>query len=215
MGTRETKAGLGGARRDRTADLIIANDALSQLSYSPTSGGIPCLILPATSRFRLYTPNPFPQRDADHSLMFVPSATVSRAMGEFAILTNRRRAFIALAHSIVFLLIAVWQMIASSPAAGIWNRSAVPRGTWILCGIFTAVSAILFWLYAVSRGWMEKIYFGLCTVSASSGLLCTAAGDQAFHVGLYVRVVMLGSAVLVGLMIVRFHSEFAANNSQV
>ncbi|CCE07162.1 hypothetical protein BRAS3843_20018 [Bradyrhizobium sp. STM 3843] len=27
----------GGARRDRTADLIIANDALSQLSYGPMS----------------------------------------------------------------------------------------------------------------------------------------------------------------------------------
>lgn len=26
---------VGGAERDRTADLIIANDALSQLSYSP------------------------------------------------------------------------------------------------------------------------------------------------------------------------------------
>ena len=26
----------GGAERDRTADLVIANDALSQLSYSPT-----------------------------------------------------------------------------------------------------------------------------------------------------------------------------------
>ena len=25
----------GGAERDRTADLVIANDALSQLSYSP------------------------------------------------------------------------------------------------------------------------------------------------------------------------------------
>ena len=33
---------LGGAERDRTADLVIANDALSQLSYDPTgavSGG--------------------------------------------------------------------------------------------------------------------------------------------------------------------------------
>jgi hypothetical protein len=27
----------GGAERDRTADLVIANDALSQLSYSPAS----------------------------------------------------------------------------------------------------------------------------------------------------------------------------------
>ena len=30
----------GGAERDRTADLVIANDALSQLSYSP-QGGVP------------------------------------------------------------------------------------------------------------------------------------------------------------------------------
>jgi hypothetical protein len=28
---------IGGASRDRTDDLIVANDALSQLSYSPTS----------------------------------------------------------------------------------------------------------------------------------------------------------------------------------
>jgi hypothetical protein len=28
-------AKVGGARRDRTADLVIANDALSQLSYGP------------------------------------------------------------------------------------------------------------------------------------------------------------------------------------
>ena len=28
----------GGARRDRTADLVIANDALSQLSYGPVKG---------------------------------------------------------------------------------------------------------------------------------------------------------------------------------
>jgi hypothetical protein len=54
---------------------------------------------------------------------------------------------------------------------------------------------------------MEKIYFGFCTISASSGLLRTAAGDQAFHAGLYIRVVMLVSAVLVGLLIVRMHSR--------
>ncbi len=27
---------VGGAKRDRTADLLVANEALSQLSYSPT-----------------------------------------------------------------------------------------------------------------------------------------------------------------------------------
>src|SRR3954465_6989762 len=33
--TRARRAKRGGARRDRTADLVIANDALSQLSYGP------------------------------------------------------------------------------------------------------------------------------------------------------------------------------------
>ena len=56
---------------------------------------------------------------------------------------------------------------------------------------------------------MEKLYFGFCTVSATSGLVRTAAGDQAFHAGIYVRVVMLVSAVLVGVLIVREHSREA------
>jgi hypothetical protein len=128
-------------------------------------------------------------------------------MDGFSILTNRRRAVVALAHSVVFLLIAVRQMVATNPAAGIWTSSTVSRGTWVLCGIFTIVSSILLWLLLISRGWMERFYFGFCTISATSGLVRTAAGDQAFHAGLYIRVVMLVSAVLVGLLIVRVHSR--------
>lgn len=127
-------------------------------------------------------------------------------MGEFSILTNRKRAMVALVHSVVFLLIATRQMIAANPAAGIWVAS-VSTGTWVLCGIFAIVSSILLWLFLISRGWMEKFYFGLCTVSATSGFLRTAFGDQAFHAGLYIRVVMLVSAVLVGLLIVRAHTR--------
>jgi hypothetical protein len=131
-------------------------------------------------------------------------------MGEFSILTNRKRAIVALVHSLVFLLIATRQMIAANPAAGIWVAS-VSTGTWVLCGIFTVVSGILLWLFLISRGWAEKLYFGLCTVSATSGLLRTAFGDRAFHAGLYVRVVMLVSAVLVGLLIVRVHAKADAS----
>jgi hypothetical protein len=127
-------------------------------------------------------------------------------MRRFSILTNRKRAIVALVHSVVFLLVAVRQMVAATPAAGIWITSAVSRGTWILCAIFAVVSAILLWLYVISRGWMEKIYFAFCTVSATSGLVRTAAGDQTFHAALYIRVIMLISAVLVGLLIVRTHS---------
>jgi hypothetical protein len=130
-------------------------------------------------------------------------------MGGFSILTNRKRAIVALLHSVVFLLIAVRQMLATSPAAGVWLPSTVRPGTWILCGIFAVVSGILLWLLVISRGWMEKFYFGFCTLSATSGLLRTAAGDQAFHAGLYIRVVMLVSAVLIGLLIVRTHTQAA------
>ena len=35
---------IGGASRDRTDDLIVANDALSQLSYSPTPDFIKFII---------------------------------------------------------------------------------------------------------------------------------------------------------------------------
>jgi hypothetical protein len=94
-------------------------------------------------------------------------------MSGFSILTNRRRAVVALVHSVVFLLIAVRQMMAANPAAGIWVSSTVSRGTWILCGIFAIVSSILLWLLLISRGWMEKFYFGFCTVSATSGLVRT------------------------------------------
>ncbi len=128
-------------------------------------------------------------------------------MAGFSILTNRKRAIVALVHSVVFLLIAVRQMVAAQPSTGIWVASTVSRGTWILCGIFAIVSAILFWLLVISSGWMEKFYFGFCTISATSGLLRTAAGDQTFHAGLYIRVVMLVSAVQVGLLIVRMHSR--------
>jgi hypothetical protein len=132
-------------------------------------------------------------------------------MGEFAILTNRKRAIVALVHSVIFLLIAARQMQVSAPAAGIWIPSAVTSGTWVLCAIYVIVSAILTWLFTISRGWIEKVYFGLCTVSAASGLLRTVAGDHAFHVGLYIRVVMLSTAVFVGMAILRTHSDFAAS----
>lgn len=134
-------------------------------------------------------------------------------MGGFSILTNRKRAIVALVHSLVFLLIAVRQLVAANPTAGIWVTSRVTPGTWILCGVFVIVSSILLWLLIISRGWIEKSYFAFCTISATSGLLRTAAGDQAFHAGLYIRVIMLVSAVLVGLAIVRMHSQMPSRPS--
>jgi hypothetical protein len=61
-------------------------------------------------------------------------------MGAFSILTNRKRAFVALIHSIVWLLVAVRQMVAATPAAGFWSPSPVRTGTSVLCGVFAGVS---------------------------------------------------------------------------
>ena len=135
-------------------------------------------------------------------------------MGRFSILTNRKRALVALVHSVVFLLIALRQMLAAKPESGIFLPSTVSLGTWILCGVFVAVSSILLWLLVISGGWMEKSYFAFCTVSATSGLLRTAAGDTAFHAGLYIRVAMLMSAVLVGLLILRLHSRVSCEYAE-
>lgn len=147
------------------------------------------------------------ERDLRHSLSLSLFATLALYMHAYSILTNRKRAIVALAHSVVFLLIAVHQMVAATPVPGVWLPSRVPPSTWALCAIFAVVSAILLWLLVISRGWMEKFYFAFCTLSATSGLLRTAGGDQAFHAGIYVRVIMLVSAVFVGLLIVRAHSR--------
>ena len=128
-------------------------------------------------------------------------------MNEFAILTTRKRAMIALVHSVVFLLLATWQAVGSTPARGMLVGVRASGGTWVLCGIYIIVSAILLWLFAISRGWIERLYFALCTASAASGLLRTVVGDQTFHSGRYIRVAMLASAVIVGTVIARWHSQ--------
>jgi hypothetical protein len=49
--TRQVIEKIGGASRDRTDDLIVANDALSQLSYSPFAGKFN---FSSVAGFRLY-----------------------------------------------------------------------------------------------------------------------------------------------------------------
>jgi hypothetical protein len=48
---------IGGASRARTDDLIVANDALSQLSYSPIRRGAYVFDFNSVARFRIYTPS--------------------------------------------------------------------------------------------------------------------------------------------------------------
>ena len=124
-------------------------------------------------------------------------------MNDFGVLTNRKRAFIALIHSVVFLGIAVHGFL--EPKAGILRSSAV--GELVLVGIYLIVAAVLAWLVSVSRGIRERGYFALCASSATFGLLRTIFGDASMPAAQYLRVIMLSSAVAVGFLIVRSFSR--------
>jgi len=127
-------------------------------------------------------------------------------MHDFGVLTNRKRAVIALIHSIVFLGIAFHGFVA--PKAGI-VRGAGAIGDYILIAIYVIVASILLWLVSISRGWAERAYFVLCATSATAGLLRTIFGDQTVPPAQYVRALMLSSAVTVGFLIVRAHTRAA------
>ena len=124
-------------------------------------------------------------------------------MHEFGVLTNRKRAFIALIHSVVFLGIALHGFV--SLKEGLLHRFAT--GDAVLVGIYLIVASILAWLASISRCVRERFYFALCASSASFGLLRTIFGDATLPAAQYLRVIMLGSAAGVGVIIVRAFSR--------
>ena len=123
----------------------------------------------------------------------------------FAILTNRKRALIALAHSLIFLGIASHGFVSPKPAAVLQGPGTTASVVSIaLC--FT-VASILGWLVTISRCARERLYFALCAASATSGLLRTIFGDAVLPAAQCIRVAMLTSAVIVGAWILRSFSR--------
>jgi hypothetical protein len=132
-------------------------------------------------------------------------------MNDFAILTNRKRALIALIHAFVFLGIALHGFAAPKPGILLPGSSHV--SDLALIGIYLIVASILGWLVTVSRCARERLYFSLCTTSATFGLLRTVFGDTSLPVAQYMRVIMLTSAVFVGMWIFRSFSRPVAENA--
>lgn len=130
-------------------------------------------------------------------------------MREFGILTNRKRTLIALVHSLVFLGIASRGF--ASPKAGILLPGLVTTVDLVLIFIYLTVASILAWLVTLSRCARERLYFALCTCSATFGLLRTVFGDTALPAAQYLRVIMLASAVIVGAWIFRSFSPAVAD----
>jgi len=130
-------------------------------------------------------------------------------MKEFSILTNRKRALIALIHSVVFLGIAMHGF--ASPKVGIVNSGAAAASDFVLMGIYLVVASILGWLISISGCARERIYFALCTGSATFGLLRTTFGDSTLPVAQFMRVILLTSAVALGAWILRSFSRPVAS----
>jgi|SRR5579872_1066 len=144
-------------------------------------------------------------RGAGHTRDWGPSETLCLSlMNDFGVLNSRKRAVIALIHSFVFLGVALHGF--ASPKAGIL-RGPGTTGNFVLIGIYLVVASILAWLVTISRCLRERIYFALCTTSATFGLLRTILGDNALPVAQYMRVIMLSSAIAVGFLILRAFSR--------
>ncbi|MGC1646366.1 MAG: hypothetical protein WA741_11095 [Candidatus Sulfotelmatobacter sp.] len=131
-------------------------------------------------------------------------------MNDFGVLNTRKRALIALIHSLVFLGIAIHGF--ASPKAGVLLRGSGGTGDFILIGIYLTVASILAWLVTLARCARERMYFVLCTGSATFGLLRTIFGDASLPAAQYMRVILLSSAVVVGSLILRSFSVPATEN---
>jgi hypothetical protein len=131
-------------------------------------------------------------------------------MEQYFVLTNRKRAVIALIHSVFFLLVAIggflppWRQPAElTPGSAGFGASVA------LLAVYAMVSAILLWLTVMSRCLRERLYFALCSSSAVAGLFRVYLGDAMFPAARWIRVTMLLAAVVIGSTILKIHSELA------
>lgn len=131
-------------------------------------------------------------------------------MEQYFVLTNRKRAIIALIHSVFFLLVAAAGFLPPlrSPAELTPGHEGFGQSVAILA-VYAIVSSILLWLMAISRCARERLYFALCSSSAVAGLLRVYFGDATFPAARWIRVTMLLAAVIVGFTILKIHSEVA------
>jgi hypothetical protein len=134
-------------------------------------------------------------------------------MDRFGIITNRKRAVIALVHSAFFLAVAGVQL-AISHAAAFSLRSERAWGAIVLLAIYVIVTTILLWLLRLSHCASERLYFALCSASAGFGLVRILFGDPVLHANV-LRVVLLFCAVLTGTGILRSHSVVAGKVTEV
>jgi hypothetical protein len=126
-------------------------------------------------------------------------------MHSFSILNSRKRAIIALVHTVIFLCVAALQTALSHAKAFSLHGDKVVGGI-VLLSIYTIVTTVLLLLLRAASHASERLYFALCATSAALGLLRILLGDPVLHAGV-LRVLLLSGAVVVGMLILRSHSK--------
>jgi hypothetical protein len=126
-------------------------------------------------------------------------------MDRFAIINNRKRAIIALIHSVFFLGVAGVQL-AISHAEPFSIRGRKMAGGIVLLAIYVIVTTVLLVLLRFSRCTRERLYFAFCAGSAAFGLVRIVMGDPVLHANV-LRVLLLFCAVVIGKGILRAHTS--------
>jgi hypothetical protein len=125
----------------------------------------------------------------------------------FAILTNRKRALVALIHAAVFLGLAIRDFAVSSTQSGILTATPGIARSVVFAAVYLVVTTVLAYLLMIARCAGEQLYFAFCAASASTGLLRAIAGDSVFPAGQYLRIGLLAGAVITGLLILKIQSS--------
>jgi hypothetical protein len=122
-------------------------------------------------------------------------------MDQFFLLNSRKRAIIALIHAAVFLVIAGMGL-----RGGVRPPMSLHTvGGAMLYTIYSIVTTLLLWLFSKARCWRERMYFGLCAISAGLSIVRGIFGDPALHPFQGLKVLMLISGGLAAVAIYRYH----------
>jgi hypothetical protein len=127
----------------------------------------------------------------------------------FAIISNRKRALIALVHSIFFLGVAAVQLAISHALPFTVHGERATAGL-VLLSIYILVTTVLLILLRYSACTREKLYFAFCAASAAFGLVRILLGDPVLHANV-LRVLLLFCAVMIGTGILRSHSTMVGS----
>lgn len=123
-------------------------------------------------------------------------------MVRFAIINSRKRAIIALIHSVFFLGVAAVQLTISHALPLAVHGERAPAGLALLA-IYLIVTAVLLVLLRYSGCTHERLYFAFCAASAAFGLVRIVLGDPVLHANV-LRVLLLFCAAIIGTAILRY-----------